>query len=135
PHGLHALRRWRGNSIRPGARLSRTGAGFVIALAVAACLVGCGGGGGRTEPAVRPPLNPNPIVKAGAGIDPDQFAEGGSDVVSTVRPLGQGRYRIVVQNSSSIGFINSFVWLAPEGVTVTAVTGSSTGHCKLAGRN
>jgi hypothetical protein len=97
-------------------------------------LAGCGADRGETVTTVRPPLNPSPqLEKAIPGVDPDQNPEGGSDVASTVTSLGNGRYRVLIQNSSDVGFVNSFAWTPPPGVTVTAVTSSSKGHCELAG--
>jgi hypothetical protein len=42
-------------------------------------------------------------------------------------------YQLTVTNSSGIGFVNAFQWLPPAGVQIVKVTGSSSGHCKLAG--
>jgi hypothetical protein len=104
------------------------------ALLALVLLSGCGGEG-ETVTTVRPPLTPNfQQEKAIPGVDPDQNPEAGSDVSSSVRPLGQGRYRLLVQNGSDVGFVNSFVWTPPAGVTVRSVTASSTGSCELSGR-
>src|SRR6266403_73989 len=33
--------------------------------------------------------------------------------------------------NSAIGFINSFSWVPPAGMTIVNVSGSSSGHCEL----
>jgi hypothetical protein len=64
--------------------------------------------------------------------------EGGDDDVadntnasSVLRPLGHGRYELEIQNTSRIGFINSFRWVPPPKLTITAITSSSRGTCKV----
>ncbi len=44
-----------------------------------------------------------------------------------------GKYQIEVENTSGIGYINTFTWTPPPGMTITAVTSTEGGHCHLAG--
>ena len=46
----------------------------------------------------------------------------GADSVETIRFLGDGKYQLEVQNTSDIGYLNTFEWHPPPGMTVTAVT-------------
>jgi len=67
-----------------------------------------------------------------AGVVHDASGFGGSDTGIVLTPLDQGRYRLEVQNTSAIGFVNSFTWTPPPGLTITAVTHASGGDCALA---
>jgi len=49
----------------------------------------------------------------------------------TIRPLDTGKYQLEVVNTSGIGFIDTFYWAPPPGVTITAITSSEGGRCKL----
>src|SRR5262249_47515709 len=49
---------------------------------------------------------------------------------TVLTPLGNGRYQLVVTNTSGIGSIDSFTWAAPPQLTITAMT-SSSGQCAL----
>jgi hypothetical protein len=55
------------------------------------------------------------------------------DATTIVRVLDpqRGLYQLEVQNTSGIGYINTFTWNAPDGLTITAVTSSEGGHCQL----
>jgi len=53
--------------------------------------------------------------------------------VMVVRILSTDHYQVEVQNTDSHSFIKSFDWSPPGGLTVTAVTGSQGGTCKLDG--
>jgi hypothetical protein len=64
------------------------------------------------------------------GSDPDELDRSSVDVTTTVRSLGKGRYELVVQNFSNIGFINSFTWSAPD-MEITSVASRSGGSCRL----
>lgn len=57
----------------------------------------------------------------------------GADSVETIRLLGDGKYQLEIQNTSDIGYLNTFVWNPPPGMTVTAVTSSEGGRCQLRG--
>jgi hypothetical protein len=101
--------------------------------AVVLLLAGCGGGGGgasapKADAWKSLPFKPNQVVNNG---DPDSEAEGGSDGITTVSALGHNRFQVTVQNDSALGTINSFTWVPPRGLRVTAVTSSSTGSCRL----
>jgi hypothetical protein len=106
--------------------------GALIAVVVAA---GCGGAGARSDEPSAAELYAQQIqvgsfTKGQRGIDPDELDRSGSDITTSVRELGKNRYQIVVQNFSDAGFINSFWWKA-EDMRITAVTGSSSGTCRV----
>jgi hypothetical protein len=65
--------------------------------------------------------------EGGLGIEP----MGTIEYLTVLRPLGNGHYELVVQNTSAIGSINSFSWASPAGLTITAVTGSTGAKCSL----
>jgi hypothetical protein len=77
---------------------------------------------------------PGPTTPVG-GVDPDTLPKGSADAVVIVRWLSPGLYQLEVQNTSGIGAINSFNWVAPVNLQVTAVTSSEGGKCSLAGGN
>jgi hypothetical protein len=54
-----------------------------------------------------------------------------TDDSEVLRSLGNGKYQLVVGNTSGIGLINSFRWTPPAGLTITAVTKVSGGRCEL----
>ncbi len=65
--------------------------------------------------------------EGGLGIEP----MGAIEYTTVLRPLGGGRYELVISNSSAIGSINQFSWAAPPGLTITAVTKSTGAKCSL----
>jgi hypothetical protein len=67
------------------------------------------------------------------GVDPDTLPKGSADAVTVVRWLSPGLYQLEVQNTSGIGFIDSFNWVPPANMTITAVTSSEGGQCALVG--
>jgi hypothetical protein len=69
--------------------------------------------------------------QTGPPIDSDQLAKGTTDANYALESLGKNRYSLYVQNTSNVGYINSFDWVAGPGLTVTAVTGASNGKCAL----
>jgi hypothetical protein len=74
---------------------------------------------------------PNPL--APPKIDPDSMIRSGTDVQTVLTHLSGSHYKLHVVNSSGIGFINSFHWYPPGGLTLEKVTGSSVGNCTLSG--
>jgi hypothetical protein len=54
-----------------------------------------------------------------------------SDATAVLRPLGQGRYELEIQNTSRIGYIDSFRWTPPRQLKILAVTKSSRGNCRV----
>jgi hypothetical protein len=42
-----------------------------------------------------------------------------------------GKYQIEVDNTSGVGYINSFNWVPPPGMTITRITSTEGGHCAL----
>ena len=114
--------------------MSRSGISYAAGVAVAtALLAGCGGGGDhKGVTAVRPPIVPlNPVYKRVPGLDPDVEQRASTEVNASVIRRGEGRFRVLVQNTSQIGFINAFDWLPPPGVKITSVGSTSVGHCDL----
>jgi hypothetical protein len=72
---------------------------------------------------------PGPPPPADVSPDPDTENMGGSDANTTITPIGNDRYQLVIQNTSRIGYIDSVDWQPPPGATVESVTGSSVGAC------
>jgi hypothetical protein len=117
-------------------RALRLGLASLIAVTAVGVFAGCGGGGGSKP--LNPyanEINPNKTVAHQHGVDPDQFAEGSNDANFVIRSTGNNHYELRVTNTSDVGFINSFTWLAPPQMTITSVTGSSRGSCQLADKN
>jgi hypothetical protein len=85
-----------------------------------------------------------PCVKAAVAVDPDDLRppdpgnvaprHDDSDSITIFRFLdpSAGKYQVEVQNTSGIGYINSFNWIPPANMTITAITSTEGGHCKLA---
>jgi hypothetical protein len=74
------------------------------------------------------PISALPVL-SGVGVDPDAMHKAGTDLSSVIRSLGNNHYQLVVTNTSSIGFINTFTWAPPAGATIMAV--SSNSDCRL----
>jgi hypothetical protein len=55
------------------------------------------------------------------------------DATTVIRYLApkQGKYQIELENTSGVGYINTFAWVPPSGLTVTAVTKTSGGRCNV----
>jgi hypothetical protein len=104
----------------------------VGALSVLALLAGCGGGGQShiLTTGQYAPIAAAPVIE-GENKDPDQGAKSGLDVMVVTTSLGKGRFQLLVRNTSSIGFINTFRWVPPPNATITALTSVSTGNCRL----
>jgi len=60
---------------------------------------------------------------------------GATDAVTIVRFLDpvKGLYQIEVDNTSGIGYINTFAWVPPPNMTVTAITSTEGGKCYIDG--
>jgi len=115
-------------------RLGFAGAAAVVAVVA---LAGCGGSGSSTSGPTAAQLYAQEIQvgsfeKATKGIDPDELDRSGVDVNTSIISRGGDKYTLLVQNLSNVGFINSFWWAAGPGITVTDVTGSSSGNCRVA---
>lgn len=65
--------------------------------------------------------------EGGVGVEP----MGTIEYETTLRPLGNDQYQLIVQDASAIGAINAFTWSSPPGLTITAVTGSTGATCSL----
>src|SRR5579862_5368338 len=70
-------------------------------------------------------------ASAASAVDPNTLGRGAGDAVAIVSWLSPGVYQLDVQNTSGIGFINTFSWSPPVGLTITAVTSSEGGKCSL----
>jgi len=66
-------------------------------------------------------------VALGAAPSPEDAA------TTTIRWLSPGKYQLEVGNTSDIGFIDTFLWVPPPGMTITAITSSEAARCALAG--
>jgi hypothetical protein len=62
-------------------------------------------------------------------VDPDQAAKVSTDVNLSLRTLKPGVYKLLVQNQSGLGSIDSFAWVPGPGWRVTSVLGTSAGKC------
>src|SRR5205807_716064 len=62
---------------------------------------------------------------------------GATDAVTIVRFLDpmRGLYQIEVDNTSGIGYINTFDWVPPPNMTITAITSTEGGRCSLQAGN
>jgi hypothetical protein len=94
-------------------------------------LSACGGESAASKPTEKP-LQVNPATLSD---DPDSAFPSGTDILTTLSDLGSGHYQLTVQNESPLGTINTFTWTPPADLHVTALTGSSVGHCNLQGRS
>lgn len=64
--------------------------------------------------------------------DPDTGARSSVDTTYVVENLDPpGHYRLIVQNTTGIGYINSFRWDPPPGVTVTVIHSTTGGTCSV----
>lgn len=73
-----------------------------------------------------------PPQNNGAPIDADTLPKGSVDADTTVRWLNtSGSYQLEVQNTSSIGYLDTFNWSPPPSMTITAVTGAVGAKCSL----
>jgi hypothetical protein len=72
-------------------------------------------------------------------IDPGDTGErqGLGDAVTVVHFLDipRGLYQLTVDNTSGLGYINTFTWVAPTNMNITAITSSEGGKCTLVDGN
>jgi hypothetical protein len=73
--------------------------------------------------------NATPVV----AVDPNTLGKASADAVAIVSWISPGTYQLDVQNTSGIGYIDTFTWHAPINLTITAVTKSVGGKCTLVG--
>jgi hypothetical protein len=101
----------------------------VLVVTLSAC------GGSARAPTSTPQETPLRVNPATLSDDPDSAFPSGTDILTTLSDLGSGHYQLTVQNESPLGTINTFTWTPPADLHVTALTGSSVGHCNLQGRS
>jgi hypothetical protein len=99
---------------------------FLFLVAAASLSVGVHAAQASTRAAAAP---------AAVRVDPNTLGRGAGDAVAIVRWLSPGLYQLDVQNTSGIGYINTFRWVPPSGMTITAVTSSEGGRCTLLNGN
>ncbi|MBV8395532.1 MAG: hypothetical protein JO064_04655 [Actinobacteria bacterium] len=63
--------------------------------------------------------------------DASRVHQGGSDADTVVQNVSPGHYRLLIDNTSGIGYIKGFTWAPPPGWTITAVTKTSGGSCHV----
>jgi hypothetical protein len=71
------------------------------------------------------------VLFQSATLEGDQNIVDNSDATAVLRPLGGGKYELEIQNTSRIGYINSFQWTPPPKMKILAVTSSSRGKCTV----
>jgi hypothetical protein len=130
-----------------GRRLNRKLVGLGVCAVVVVAGVGAGvsfalGGGEKavtlpTTGAYVPITVAKPatgLMALAQGVDPDSMSKVGSDLETVLSAGSQAHhYKLTIQNTSGMGYVNSLYWSPPSGVTVTKVTGSSVGNCTLTG--
>jgi len=67
-----------------------------------------------------------PPVAGGAATD---------DVITQVKVLAANKYQLRVTNVSGVGYLDTFSWTPPQGVTIAAVTSSEGARCQLVDNN
>ena len=70
-----------------------------------------------------------PSIASAEQGDPDQAAKVTTDVNMSLLTIKQGTYRLLVQNQSGLGSIDSFAWVPGPGWRVTSVIHTSQGKC------
>jgi hypothetical protein len=111
-------------------------AGLVVALVVVAS--GNGGGSPRALPTtgsyapISVPTPTVPIIGGAALGDPEGATDSYLSGTLSFLP-GRHRYRLIVTNTSNVGYINAFQWYPPTGTRILKVIGNSAGHCVLSG--
>ena len=119
--------------------------GSLAVLVAVGALAGCGGGGGTTNQTAAQLYAQQ--IRVGQfntyvpGSDQDELDRSGVDVGTTILSLGHDRYRLIIQNTSDVGFINTLRWKVngPAGLVgnttaarLIKVTRWSSGDCVLA---
>lgn len=103
--------------------------GLFAGLATAATPI-CKAGQASTK---AKPCIPNPSAQVVPDPGDTGTRSNQTDEVTIFRFLdpSAGKYQIEVQNTSGIGYINTFNWVPPPSMTVTAITSSEGGRCTL----
>lgn len=70
-----------------------------------------------------------PSIAAAEQGDPDQAAKVSTDVNISLQTIKPGTYRLLVQNQSGLGSIDSFAWVPGPGWHVTSVITAAPGKC------
>jgi hypothetical protein len=104
---------------------------IVLATLVAAALILSVGPAGAATPTTTTTKTPTAKPVPVSLYEDPSGTRAAADSVETIRFLGDGKYQLEVQNTSDIGYINTFEWHPPPGLTLTAVTSSEGGRCQL----
>ena len=110
--------------------------GFVVTTSTAATDLTCAKGQVSTKARPCAPSSaaviPAPVVAA-PDPEPSGARTGAPDALTILRILDrtQHKYQIEIENTSGIGYINTFNWLPPNQMTIVAITSTEGGHCTL----
>jgi hypothetical protein len=94
-------------------------------------------GPGQVSTTAKPCTPSAAVVPAPVAAAPDPEPSGARtgvpDAVTIfiVLDRAQHKYQIEIENTSGIGYINTFNWLPPHDMTITAITSTEGGHCAL----
>ena len=110
--------------------------GFAVMNSTAATKVTCAKGqvSTKTKPCSSAPATVAPApVMAAPDPEPSGPRTGVPDALTILRVLDrtQHKYQIEIENTSGIGYINTFNWIPPDQMTITAITSTEGGHCTL----
>jgi hypothetical protein len=105
--------------------------GSAAATSAAATDVVCAKGQVSTK--AKPCTTAPAPVAAAPDPEPTGQRTGAPDALTILRVLDrtQHKYQIEVENTSGIGYINTFNWLPPDQMTITVITSTEGGHCTL----
>jgi hypothetical protein len=71
------------------------------------------------------------VLFQSTNLEGDDDITSNGDATAVLRPLGQGKYELEIQNTSRIGYIKSFRWTPPPKLKILTVTSSSRGKCAV----
>jgi hypothetical protein len=69
--------------------------------------------------------------RAAPVVNPNTLPKGTGDADTVVILLSPGLYQLDVENTSGIGYIDSFNWVPPPAMTITSIRSSEGGKCVL----
>ena len=109
----------------------------LVALLACSLFAGCGSDNRRavTTAGFEPLTVPRPVVSneraTAAGSDPDSQLRQTPDVQTSLVNTGGTHYVLTVTNTSAIGSVEEFSWVAPEGARVTSIASATGGNCSI----